>query len=330
MRRRQIFLSIAFAASMAGGCLGSGGYGSPSDPSGSQTPSNGGGASDNGNSSGSSSSGSSSGAAGASGSAGSSGSTGAGGSSGTVDPPTPPPPPAPPAKTGSIAMTVDKTTDTVRLNETKSYVVTITPADGFAGSVNLAAEGLAAGMTATFNSSDPAVTAAITSVNVMSTAPVTVKMSVAVASDMATPAASVPVSVKGTSGTITASANLGVMIPAELLVQIPANLRDPSITGSGIGTAAAPQKNAFGTTDVAKSAYGMPVIQVAAGTKVTWVNLDSINHRVHSDGGQGIAHEPDNLLANGANTYTQTFKSAGTFSYRCHIHPNMLGQIVVK
>jgi len=232
MRRRQIFLSIAFAASMAGGCLGSGGYGSPSDPSGSQTPSNGGGASDNGNSSGSpEGSGSSSGAAGASGAAGSSGTTGgSAGSSGTVDPPTPPPPPAPPAKTGTIALTVDKTTDTVRLNEEKSYVVTITPADGFSGSVALEADGLAAGMTATFYSSDPAVTAAITSVNVMTTAAVTVNMKVKVASDMATPAASVPVSIKGTSGTITSSANLGVMVPAELLVAIPSNLR---ATGQG-------------------------------------------------------------------------------------------------
>jgi plastocyanin len=112
-----------------------------------------------------------------------------------------------------------------------------------------------------------------------------------------------------------------VTIPAELLVMI--------AKGVNIGTAAAPNKAAFGT-------YGLPTIQVAAGTKVTWVNGDGINHEIHSDGSFGIAHEGGALMANGANSYTQIFKNTGaagttaTYSYRCHIHPNMLGQIIVK
>jgi plastocyanin len=202
-------------------------------------------------------------------------------------------------------VTLDKTTDTVRLNESHSYTATITPSNGFSGSVTLSLEGAPAGVTATF---DPAAV-------MVSTAPVTVAVTVAVASDMAVPASSVPLSIKGTSGAITSAAALGVMIPAELFVQIP--------KGVNIGTAAAPNKTAFGT-------FGMPVIEVAAGTKVTWVNNDIIDHEVHSDGTLGIAHESGPLKANGANTYTQTFSKAGTFSYRCHIHPNMMAQIVVK
>ncbi|HUS63008.1 MAG TPA: plastocyanin/azurin family copper-binding protein, partial [Kofleriaceae bacterium] len=93
--------------------------------------------------------------------------------------------------------------------------------------------------------------------------------------------------------------------------------------GVAIGTAAAPNLEAFG-------AVSMPTIFVAPGTKVTWVNQDGINHQIHSDGNLGIAHEGGPLQANGANAYTQTFNGTGTYNYRCHIHPNMKGQIVVK
>jgi plastocyanin len=104
-------------------------------------------------------------------------------------------------------------------------------------------------------------------------------------------------------------------VKAELLVTIP--------KGVDIGTSATPNLTAFG-------AQTIPTIFVAPGTKVTFVNADSINHEVHSDGTLGIAHEGGPLMANGANAYTQTFNGAGTFNFRCHIHPNMKGQIVVK
>ena len=67
----------------------------------------------------------------------------------------------------------------------------------------------------------------------------------------------------------------------------------------------------------------------------TWVNRDAINHEIHSDGNLGIAHEQGDLLANGANSYSQVFKNTGaagtttTYNYRCHKHPNMIGSIVV-
>jgi plastocyanin len=296
MRRRQTILSVAFAASLAGGCLGSAPTSDPqpSSPSPS-TPSNGNGAS----------------------SSPGTGSTGtpSGGTPSPTPTPTPTPDPTPtptptptgpPATAGSLAVALDKSSDTIRLNETKTYTATLTPSGGFNGDVVLALDGAPAGITAVFTPAQ---------LMVSGTTPATVQVAVKVASDMATPAASVPLSIKASSGSISNAAALGVMVPAELLVQIP--------KGVNIGTAAAPNQTAFGT-------FGMPVIQVAAGTKVTWVNGDAINHEIHSDGTLGIAHEPGPLMANGANSYTQTFKSTGTYAYRCHIHPNMKGEIIVK
>jgi plastocyanin len=285
MRRRHHILPIAFAASLLGGCLGS--FGAPAGGGQSQDP------------------GSMTGTGGDT--------TGGGGSTGGGDPtPTPDPTPMPPAQTGTMAAALDKTTDTIRLNETKSYTLTITPAGGLTGGVTLTLDGAPAGVTYKFTPG---------TINITDATAVTAKLDVIVASNMATPAQAVPLNIKAASGSISATATLGVNIPAELLVEIP--------SGVAIGTAASPNKAAFGT-------YGLPVIQVAAGTKVTWVNRDGINHEIHSDGNLGIAHETGPLMANGGNTYSQTFKlPAGTttpqtYSYRCHIHPNMLGQIIVN
>jgi plastocyanin len=297
MRRSQYILSLAFAATMVSGCLGS--VGTPGEPQMTTGATAGGGGSA---AAGGGGSGATAGGGGTATAEGGGGGSAEAGGGGTVAPPVDA---GPPAVTGSIALTLDKTTDTIRLNESHSYTATITPSNGFSGSVALALDNPPAGVTATF---DPAAV-------MVSTAPVTVAVKVSVASDMATPAASVPLSIKGTSGAITSAAALGVMIPAELFVQI--------AKGVTIGTAASPNKTAFGT-------YGMPVLEVAAGTKVTWVNNDIIDHEVHSDGSLGIAHESGKLLANGANAYTQTFSKAGTFTYRCHIHPNMQAQIIVK
>jgi plastocyanin len=289
MRRRYSILSIAFAATLVGGCLGS--FGTPGEPTGTSTGDGTGTGSGSGTGSGAQS----------------------GGGDGTTPTPTPDPTPTmPPAAQGSFTAALDKATDNIRLNETKSYTLTLTPADGLTGGVTLALDAPPAGVTAVFT---PA------TVNITDANPVTVKVDVTVAPDMSVPSQSVPLSVKATSGDITASASLGVTIPAELLVEIQ--------SGVDIGSSASPNKAAFGT-------YGMPVIQVAAGTKVTWINRDGINHEIHSDGNLGIAHETGPLMANGANSYTQTFNlPAGTttpqtYSYRCHVHPNMLGQIIVK
>jgi plastocyanin len=216
------------------------------------------------------------------------------------------PPPdlaGPPAQTGTLAVMLNMSTDSIRLNDTKTYDVMVIPNDGFNGNVVYSVDGLPTGATATF---DPA--AGIIS------AATTVKLTIKTAGD-ATVGANNALNVKAVSGTISGAAPLTLSVLAELLVSIP--------KGVDIGTSAAPNLTAFG-------AQSIPTIFVAPGTKVTFVNDDTINHEIHSDGTLGIAHEGGPLQANAANTYTQTFNGKGTFNFRCHIHPNMRGQIVVK
>ena len=287
MRRRHSILSIAFAASLLGGCLGS--FGTPGEPTGTGTGTG---------------TGSGSGDGSGSGSGTGNGAMNGGGDTGGGTIPTPPT--MPPAAQGSFTAALDKSTDSIRLNETKSYTLTLTPANGLTGGVELVLDNPPAGVSAVFT---PA------SVNITDATPVTVKVDLTVAPD-ATATTSAMVAIKASSGDIISSASLGLTIPAELLIQIN--------NGVAIGTAANPNTTAFGQS-------GVMNVKFVTGLKVTFVNHDGINHEIHaqlSANTAGIAHEGGALMANAGNSYTQTIKGPGLIKggdWRCHIHPNMAG-----
>jgi plastocyanin len=66
-------------------------------------------------------------------------------------------------------------------------------------------------------------------------------------------------------------------------------------------------------------------IAVKAGTTVTWVNLDDEPHTVFSDAGLFRS----SALATQEH-FSFKFETAGTYHYRCTIHPRMLGTIIVE
>jgi hypothetical protein len=149
---------------------------------------------------------------------------------------------------------------------------------------------------------------------VSGTAPVQVTLSLRSKSDLAG-ALGMPLTVTATSGSISTSAPLTLDLLQEVLITIP--------KGVPLGTAQAPNNSAFG-------AVSTQILFVNPGTKVTFINMDTRNHEIHANNNPtGLQHQPGQLQANGANTYSQILK-AGTVNFRCHIHPNMLGQIVVK
>jgi plastocyanin len=232
---------------------------------------------------------------------------GGGGTSVVADmaPPAPLPDLAgPPASTGTLSLSLPSTSESLRLNESKDITVTVTPSAGFSGMVTYAVDNLPAGVTATF---DPPAA--------MVTAPTTTKLTLKTSSSMK-PNNALAMQVKATSGAISAPPQpLTLDVKAELLVTIP--------NGVKVGTNAAPNLEAFG-------AQTIETVFVAPGTKITFVNADAINHQIHSDGTLGVAHEGGPLMANGGNAYTQTLNGTGTLNFRCHIHPGMRGQIVVK
>jgi plastocyanin len=66
-------------------------------------------------------------------------------------------------------------------------------------------------------------------------------------------------------------------------------------------------------------------LNVPAGTTVTWVNDDDIPHTVVSD---DKATFRSKVLDTGQ-SFSFTFKAAGSFGYFCSIHPHMTGRVTV-
>jgi len=80
-----------------------------------------------------------------------------------------------------------------------------------------------------------------------------------------------------------------------------------------------------GAKDLTSTAYNPNPITVSTGTTVTWMNNDSITHTSTSSTGTWDS----GTMAPGA-SFSHTFASAGTFTYHCAIHPNMVGTVTVQ
>jgi len=79
------------------------------------------------------------------------------------------------------------------------------------------------------------------------------------------------------------------------------------------------------TISIKDFAFSPATLTVKVGTTVTWVNSDSVAHSAVSDDGTFDTK----LLAPGEKG-SYTFTKAGTYTYKCSIHPSMTGTIVVE
>jgi plastocyanin len=72
-------------------------------------------------------------------------------------------------------------------------------------------------------------------------------------------------------------------------------------------------------------AFNPGTITVAAGTTITWTNKDGVAHTVTSTTGlfNSGSINPDA-------PYSHLFATAGTYPYKCTIHPNMNTTVVVN
>jgi plastocyanin len=95
--------------------------------------------------------------------------------------------------------------------------------------------------------------------------------------------------------------------------------------GPPAGESAGPSAAGGSTVAIANFAFAPASVTVAVGTTVTWTNSDSASHTVTADDGSFKSAK----LANGA-TFSQTFTTAGTFTYHCSIHPSMTATITVR
>lgn len=100
-----------------------------------------------------------------------------------------------------------------------------------------------------------------------------------------------------------------------------------STTKTSTNTTTSTTSNISGGSSVIISnfAFSPDTLTVSAGTTVTWINKDSVNHTVTSDNG---IFGSDMLATNA--TYTYKFDTSGTFSYHCSVHPSMKATVIVR
>lgn len=71
--------------------------------------------------------------------------------------------------------------------------------------------------------------------------------------------------------------------------------------------------------------FGPDEVTVGVGTKVTWTNEDSSTHTAT---GADDSFDTGRLKKGDAGDFT--FAEAGTFEYKCDIHPTMKGTVIVE
>jgi len=76
--------------------------------------------------------------------------------------------------------------------------------------------------------------------------------------------------------------------------------------------------------DIKEFMFAPTDLNIAVGTKVTWINDDQIPHTVME------THKAFHFAAlDTHDSFTFQFDNPGTFEYFCALHPQMIGKIVV-
>lgn len=101
-------------------------------------------------------------------------------------------------------------------------------------------------------------------------------------------------------------------------------------SGNGQASSSSDQSAAVSTTqvEIKDYAFGPATIKVKVGDTVTWTNQDSDRHDVVDD--DSSADGPKSDLLSKGESYSFTFKKAGTFNYHCSPHPYMKAKVIVE
>lgn len=114
----------------------------------------------------------------------------------------------------------------------------------------------------------------------------------------------------------------GIFLLASVFIITDSCSKDNSNGDSGGGGSKGPGVN---EVFIQNMAFNPGTKSVAINTTITWTNKDGTDHTVTSNSG---LFDSGVIKSNG--TFSHTFTSEGTYTYRCTIHPAMTGTIQVN
>ena len=117
-----------------------------------------------------------------------------------------------------------------------------------------------------------------------------------------------------------------------LLLTLAACGSPPTDNGNGTDTGTPPEPPELATCPstiiIDEFEYEPGDCQVAAGTTITFLNQDTVDHTATSLPGTPAAFDTGNIGVNKSKTVT--FTASGVYDYFCTIHPDMEASITVK
>jgi len=129
----------------------------------------------------------------------------------------------------------------------------------------------------------------------------------------------------GTTSLTTASQRTAARQPAAAA----APAASSHVMSSSTHAAAAPAAASTGTTKsvaIMNYAFSPATLTVNVGDTVVWTNMDTAPHTVTVSSGP-VKFSSGNLSK--GQTFSYTFTSAGTYSYYCAVHPDMVAKVIV-
>lgn len=113
------------------------------------------------------------------------------------------------------------------------------------------------------------------------------------------------------------------------IVAVSSGKSKPEASTASSGSTSSSASAAVATTSVnIKNYMFVPMaIKVKVGSTVTWNNQDSVHHNVVATTASPDA--PNGPLISQGQTYSFTFRKAGTYAIICQVHPYMHSTVVV-
>lgn len=86
------------------------------------------------------------------------------------------------------------------------------------------------------------------------------------------------------------------------------------------------------TVNIKDIAFNPASLRVSRGTKVSWVNSDSVGHYVNTDSHPAHSYfdSQNSKLINTGEKHSLTFNQVGVFPYHCSAHTQMTANIIVE
>jgi plastocyanin len=107
----------------------------------------------------------------------------------------------------------------------------------------------------------------------------------------------------------------------------PSHTRDVSTRGAPAGPVGTVAHDRPNQVAIDNFSFHPARLTVPVGTKVTWINRDDVPHTA-TDTARPRAFSSGALDTD--DTFTHVFTAAGVYKYFCAVHPNMIGEIIVK